>query len=146
MDERYSGVEAGKVAYKRDGTNEWHELPTVTQAGELRARVDSEAVPAGRYDFKAWAEDEAGNRSAEVGTRENGHPMTLRFPLRADTQLRAGIGNGALKRTIRYGRSPEVRGALVRGSRPASAADCEGPRAVRARLARIAAHERGRHR
>jgi hypothetical protein len=117
VDEDYSGVKAGKIAYKREGTNEWHELPTVTQAGELRARVDSEAVPAGRYDFKAWAEDEAGNRSAEVGTRENGHPMTLRFPLRADTQLRAGIGNGALRRTISYGRAPEVRGRLLSADR-----------------------------
>jgi hypothetical protein len=117
VDERFSGVEAGKVAYKREGTNEWHELPTVRQDGELRARVNSEAVPAGRYDFKAWAEDEAGNRSAEVATRENGHPMTLRFPLRADTQLRAGIGNGALKRTIKYGRSPEIRGRLVSADR-----------------------------
>jgi hypothetical protein len=117
VDEDYSGVEAGKLAYKREGTNEWHELPTVHQAGELRARVDSEAVPAGRYDFKSWAEDEAGNRSAEVATRVNGHPMTLRFPLRADTQLRAGIGNGALKRTIKYGRAPEIRARLVSADR-----------------------------
>jgi hypothetical protein len=117
VDERYSGVEAGKVAYKREGTDEWHELPTVHQAGELRARVDSEVVPAGRYEFKAWAEDEAGNRSAEIETRENGHPMILRFPLRADSQLRAAIGNGALKRTISYGRSPEVRGRLLSADR-----------------------------
>jgi hypothetical protein len=117
VDEDYSGVEAGKIAYKRDGTDEWHELPTVHQGGELRAQVDSEAVPPGRYEFKAWAEDEAGNRSAEVGTRENGQPMTLRFPLRADTQLRAGIGNGALRRTIRYGRAPEIRGQLLSADR-----------------------------
>jgi hypothetical protein len=117
VDERHSGVEVGKIAYKREGTSEWHELPTVHHGGELRARVDSEAVPAGRYDFKAWAEDEAGNRSAELTTRENGHPMTLRFPLRADTQLRAGIGNGALKRTIKYGRSPEIRGRLLSADR-----------------------------
>jgi hypothetical protein len=117
VDEDYSGVEAGKIAYKREGTDEWHELPTVHQGGELRARVDSEAVPPGRYEFKAWAEDEAGNRSAEVGTRENGQPMTLRFPLRADTQLRAGIGNGALRRTIRYGRAPEIRGQLLSADR-----------------------------
>jgi hypothetical protein len=117
VDERYSGVQAGKIAYKREGTTEWHELPTVHQGGELRARVDSEAVPAGRYQFKSWAEDEAGNRSAEVGTRENGQPMTLRFPLRADTQLRGGIGNGALKRTIKYGRTPEVRGRLLSADR-----------------------------
>jgi hypothetical protein len=117
VDERYSGVQAGKIAYKREGASEWHELPTVHQGGELRARVDSEAVQAGRYQFKSWAEDEAGNRSAEVGTRENGQPMTLRFPLRADTQLRTGIGNGALKRTIKYGRTPEIRGRLLSADR-----------------------------
>jgi hypothetical protein len=117
VDERYSGVQAGKIAYKREGTGEWHELPTVYQGGELRAKVDSEAVPAGRYEFKAWAEDKAGNRSAEVGTRENGQPMTLRFPLRAATELRSGIGNGALKSTIRYGRTPEVRGRLLSADR-----------------------------
>ncbi|MGH2988691.1 MAG: hypothetical protein ACRDMA_02350 [Solirubrobacterales bacterium] len=117
VDENYSGVEAGKIAYQREGTGEWHELPTVHQGGELRARVDSEAVPPGRYQFKAWAEDDAGNRSAEVGARENGQPMTLRFPLRADTQLRAGIGKGALKRTVKYGRSPQVRGRLVSADR-----------------------------
>jgi hypothetical protein len=117
VDERFSGVQAGKIAYKREGTSEWHELPTVHQGGELRARVDSEAVPAGRYQFKSWVEDEAGNRSAEVGTRENGQPMTLRFPLRGDTQLRTAIGNGALKRTIKYGRTPEVRGRLLSADR-----------------------------
>ena len=102
-----------KDRYQREGTGEWHELPT---GGELRARVDSEAVPAGRYQFKSWAEDEAGNR-ARRSARENGQPMTLRFPLRAATELRSGIGNGALKSTINYGRAPEVRGRLLSADR-----------------------------
>ena len=43
--------------------------------------------------------------------------MTLRFPLRAATELRSGIGNGALKSTINYGRAPEVRGRLLSADR-----------------------------
>jgi hypothetical protein len=38
--------------------------------------------------------------------------MTLRFPLRADTELRAAIGDGARRRTIPYGRQVEVTGWL----------------------------------
>jgi hypothetical protein len=108
----HSGVEVGKISYRREGTSEWHELPTAYQGGELRARVDSEAVPAGRYRFKAWSEDRAGNRTDEVIARENGQPMVLRFPLRADTQLHAGIGDGAQRRTVRYGKASKVTGRL----------------------------------
>ena len=110
--EPHSGVEAGKISYRREGTNEWHELPTLHAGGELRARIDSESAPAGHYLFKAWAEDRAGNRSVEVGTRENGQPMRLRFPLRTDTELRAVIGEGARRRTIPYGRQVEIKGRL----------------------------------
>jgi hypothetical protein len=110
--EPHSGIEVGKVSYRREGTGEWHELPTVHRDGELLARVDSEAVPAGRYHFKTWAQDHAGNRSGEVIARENGQPMTLRFPLRAETELRASIGDGARKRTIGYGRQVDVTGRL----------------------------------
>jgi len=117
VDEDYSGVEWSKISYAREGTDEWHDLPTAHQGGELRARVDSEAVPPGRYKFKARAEDEAGNASGEVLARENGQPMVLRFPLRADSQLRAGIGDGALRRTIKYGRTPEIRGRLLSADR-----------------------------
>jgi hypothetical protein len=108
----HSGMEVGKISYKREGTNEWHELPTVHQGGELRARVDSEAVPAARYQFKAWSEDRAGNRTGDVTARENGQPMVLRFPLRAESELHAGIGDGAQRRTVRYGKESEVTGRL----------------------------------
>jgi hypothetical protein len=110
--EPHSGIKFGKIAYARDGTDEWHELPTAFQVGELRARIDSEAVPAGDYRFKAWAEDRVGNNSGEVFVRENGQPMVLRLPLRITSELRAGIGDGAQKRTVKYGRKPEVTGRL----------------------------------
>ena len=110
--EPHSGLKYGKIAYARDGTNEWHELPTAFQAGELRARIDSEAVPAGDYRFKAWAEDRAGNATGEVFVRENGQPMVLRLPLRITSELRAGIGDGAQKRTVKYGKEAEVTGSL----------------------------------
>ena len=38
VDERYSGVQAGKIAYKREGTGEWHELPT-RPSGRRAARA-----------------------------------------------------------------------------------------------------------
>jgi hypothetical protein len=112
VDEPHSGLEFGKIAYSREGTNEWHELPTGYESGELHARVDSESLPAGDYRFKAWAGDRVGNKSGEVFVRENGQPMVLRLPLRITTELHAGIGDGAQRRTIKYGREAEVTGRL----------------------------------
>lgn len=114
--EPHSGVRAGKIAYAREGTDVWHELATVHNSGELRARVDSEALPPGPYMFRAWAEDRAGNRSGAVATRENGQPMLLRFPLRVETELRAGLG-GAQALTIRYGKQQDLTGRLLSADR-----------------------------
>ena len=110
--ERHSGVDVGKISFRREGAVEWQDLPTGFSGGELRARVDSESVPAGRYEFKAWAQDRAGNRSGEVDYRENAQPMVLNFPLRAAAELRAGIGDGASSRTVRYGKPAQVTGRL----------------------------------
>ncbi|HMJ72567.1 MAG TPA: hypothetical protein VK471_04275 [Solirubrobacterales bacterium] len=83
-------------------------------AGELRARWDSDAFPAGGYEFQALGYDAAGNTAATV-RRLNGGPMVLSNPLKATTTLRAGFRRHGLQRTVPYGRRVLLGGRLIAG-------------------------------
>jgi hypothetical protein len=107
-----SGVASGQLSYRASGAGEWTPLPTRIVAGELRARIDSTAVPAGSYEFMAQASDVAGNATVTT-LRQDGLPMTLEFPLKARVRLSASFANGGSKRElIGYGRRSSVRGHL----------------------------------
>jgi hypothetical protein len=91
-------------------------LPTLPgPRNELRARWDSNAYPAGGYEFQAVGYDTAGNRAA-TSRRRNGAAMILANPLKAPARLEASLA-GRLRRTIAFGRGLNVAGRLLTGIR-----------------------------
>ena len=70
-----SGLDTAGISYRPVGSTVWTPLGVETVAGELRARVDSDAVPSGDYEFRADAVDVAGN-GAET-TRARSSPATV---------------------------------------------------------------------
>jgi hypothetical protein len=82
--------------------------------GELRARWNSDAYPAGEYEFRAVGYDAAGN-AGDTTHRKNGAPMVLSNPLKATTQLVDGFPGHGLSRTVPYGRGVLFRGRLSTG-------------------------------
>jgi hypothetical protein len=106
-----SGVETGSISYRRQGTESWVPLPTAISGGHLEARLDSEALPDGPYEFQAEAADKAGN-SASTTSRSNGSPMILNLPLKAATELAADLGSGREQKTVKYGREALMEGRL----------------------------------
>ncbi len=107
-----SGVASGQIYYRIEGSVLWQPLETVIQGGELQARVDSSAVPAGTYEFRATATDIAGNQVESI-RREDGLLMRLALPLKAGVELAAAVQPGGSKRvTLDYGKRSRVEGAL----------------------------------
>lgn len=109
--DRTSGVGDGEISFRAVGESTWRPLPTELVAGELRARVDSQSEPAGRYEFRAVARDVAGNQ-ATTGAREDGEPMVLDFPLKTGTRLVAHLPGGVPRSILRYRDPSRVAGRL----------------------------------
>ena len=105
----------GWIGVRRAGSGDaYRHLPAAAPGdGELRARWDSDAEPAGDYEFAALGYDAAGNSTLST-TRADGSPMVLGNPLKATTKLRAAFRHG-VSRTVRYGRRVRVRGRLIAG-------------------------------
>lgn len=88
----------GRVEVRRAGTTDPYEpLATETSGDALLARWDSDAYPAGEYEFRATGYDAAGNAVTTV-RRANGSTMTLSNPLKLRTALWAGFGGRELER------------------------------------------------
>ncbi len=104
--------DSATISYRRVGEADWLALPTSLADGELRARVNSEAVAAGQYEFRAAVDDLAGNESVTTD-RADGEPMRLRFPLKEPVELRAELGNGGDDQVVGYRKEGEVRGRLL---------------------------------
>jgi hypothetical protein len=106
----------GRIGVRAAGSGDSFELlaPAPPADGELRARWDSDAYPAGNYEFQATGYDAAGN-AAVTTRRRNGTPMVLANPLKATTALDAGFGGQRLKRTVRFGRGIRIGGRLTTG-------------------------------
>jgi hypothetical protein len=106
-----------------DGQGGFRELPTQVSGDRLVARWDSEAFPAGRYEFLASGFDRAGN-AASSGYRRNGLKMILANPLKTPVKLEAGLAGtsaGARGRIVPAGRGAVFAGGLrtAAGSPPA---------------------------
>lgn len=118
ISDRLSGPDSsrGRIGVRRAGSGDRFEaLPAVPGiAEELRARWDSDAFPAGDYEFQATGYDAAGN-IATTARRQNGTPMVLSNPLKATTTLRAGFRRHGLQRTVPYGRGVLLGGRLITG-------------------------------
>ncbi|HEX8690455.1 MAG TPA: hypothetical protein VF729_09470 [Solirubrobacterales bacterium] len=98
IDDSLSGPDPtrGWIGVRRaDSGDRFVPLPSgsPTHDGELRAHWDSDAYPAGEYEFRAVAYDAAGNETATM-QRADGKPMRLSSPLKATTALRASFPAG----------------------------------------------------
>ncbi len=109
-----SGMEPGTatIAYRPRGATAWSELPTDAGDNGISARINSEALPPGDYEFQAAVSDVAGNR-ATTTTRTDGEPMVLRFPLKTPATLRATLANGEDSEVVGYRRESRVQGRLL---------------------------------
>jgi hypothetical protein len=108
-----SGVASGQILFRRVGEELWRPLETQIVGGELRARVDSAAEPAGEYEFMAEATDAADNSRATT-LRDDGLPKQLTFPLRQRVDLTAAIKPGGSRHVaVGYGKKVRVVGSLA---------------------------------
>jgi hypothetical protein len=83
-----SGVVGGQIAYRRAGAAQFENLPTQKVGDDLIARVDSDRLQEGAYEFRAEAVDAAGNRAVS-DRRSDGSAMVLQLPLKLRTALSA---------------------------------------------------------
>jgi type II secretory pathway pseudopilin PulG len=112
VSDTHSGIASGHMWFRPVGFSTWQPLETTIESGELRARIDSAAEPAGEYEFMAEATDVAGNH-VETTRKQNGQEMQLTFPLRAGVELTANLEpGGARRQTVAYGRDSRVAGRL----------------------------------
>lgn len=113
--DRHSGIGAASIAYRPIAGGEWTGADAELLPGGARARVDSTAVPPGRYEFVLAATDVAGNTTATT-KRDDGRRMVLEFPLKERTAVRGRVL--ARGHRVPYGSRPRFRGRLrVRGGR-----------------------------
>jgi hypothetical protein len=75
---------------RSSGSQTWHGIPTEQEGTQLVGYVDDERFRRGLYEFRAHAEDYAGNE-ASTGSRTDGAAATLRLPARIDTRLAVGV-------------------------------------------------------
>jgi len=88
----------GRVEVRRAGTTDRFEpLPVEAVGDELVAHWDSDAYPAGEYEFRATGHDAAGN-ALTTTRRANGSAMALTNPLKLRTALWAGFGGAEAQR------------------------------------------------
>ena len=108
----YSGVASGAIYFRPVGSTSWQPLTTRLEGGALKAEVDSEAEPPGRYEFEAIATDAVGN-TATTTKRADGTQMVLDFPLKPQVKLSGYLGAGSRRLTGRYGHDTKIRGRLT---------------------------------
>ena len=86
----------GSIGVRPAGSHHrFQSLPTAVSGGRLIAHWDSDAFPAGSYEFRAIAYDAAGNAGASE-RRANGARMVLTNPLKTPTAVAAGFGGRLL--------------------------------------------------
>ena len=86
----------GRISVRPAGSDgQFEELQTTASDSRLWARWDSDAYPAGSYEFRATGFDVAGN-SATTDRRANGTSMVLPNPLKLQTGVHAGFGGSTL--------------------------------------------------
>jgi hypothetical protein len=85
-----SGLAHGAIEISPVGSGIWQALPTQKDGSRLIARVDDSALPAGSYQLRGRAVDQAGNE-ASTDRRLDGQVMSLTLPLRIESRMRAGF-------------------------------------------------------
>ena len=110
-----SGLATGRIEYRRVGENDFTLLPSSLQAGTLVGRLDDLALANGRYEFRAIAEDVAGN-AAVIDQMADGDRMTLDLPVRTPTAL-AIRSNKVTKRCVMVKRRRKAKTRVVKTCR-----------------------------
>ena len=108
--DKVSGLADGSIEISQAGSGVWQTLETHKDGSRLVARIDDAAMPAGNYELRATAHDQA-NNEASTTQRLDGQPMTLTLPLRIPAAIKVGV---ARKRTVirtirRHGKRHRVR-------------------------------------
>jgi len=126
-----SGLAGGQIEISRQGSGNWHQIPTTAHGSRLLARIDDAGLPTGAYTVRAFARDHAGNQGTS-DRRLDGQPMTIQVPLRTRTALTGGVARKrkVTRRVKRHGKRRKVRRritvlrqrARVRLGRPAAIA------------------------
>jgi hypothetical protein len=115
-----SGIDPSRslISVRRAGSREaFQGLSTRTADGLLLARWDSDAFPAGEYEFRAIACDRAGNETSSR-VRADETAMLLHNPLKVSTRILAWFGDQAAQgHTVAYGRGISLIGNLIAGRR-----------------------------
>jgi len=81
-----SGIEDGRIEYRREGDGGFERLATTRGDGVLSARLDDQRLPAGRYELRAVVTDVAGNEGL-IDTWAEGAAATLGMPLRSEARV-----------------------------------------------------------
>jgi hypothetical protein len=98
-----SGLGGGEIEISRVGSGTWQALPTAQENSHLVTRIDDAALPAGEYELRATAHDQAGNL-ASTTQRLDGQPMKVKLPLRIASSIRAGaIERKRVRKTVHHG-------------------------------------------
>jgi hypothetical protein len=101
-----SGLGGGEIEISQVGSGAWQELPTSQEGSHLVTRIDDATLPAGEYELRAIAHDQA-NNLASTDKRLDGKPMRLKLPLRVASAVRAGVvRKRSVRRTVRHGGKP----------------------------------------
>ncbi|MDP9209994.1 MAG: hypothetical protein M3O65_16205, partial [Actinomycetota bacterium] len=101
VSDRYSGLAGGQIELGQLGSGVWQTLPTQQEGSKLVARVDDSKLPAGAYQARVVARDQAGNSSVSEQT-SGGQPMVLQLPLRVESRLSGGVAHDRIvKRKLR---------------------------------------------
>jgi hypothetical protein len=101
-----SGLGGGDVEISRAGSGTWQALPTSQDSSHLLTRIDDAALPAGEYELRATAHDQAGNL-ASTTQRLDGQPMKVKLPLRIASSIQAGaIEKKRVRKTVHHGGKP----------------------------------------
>ena len=108
--DRISGLGGGGIEISRAGSGSWQVLPTAQEGERLLTRVNDASLPAGDYELRATAHDQA-NNLAGTDRRLDGQPMRLKLPLRVATAMKAGVVE---RRSVtRKGKKGEVRRTVL---------------------------------
>ena len=115
-----SGIARGDIELRREGTETWHRLDAVPEAGGFSAVLHDERLADGVYELRAHVWDAAGNErsSQQLAT---GETARLVLPLRVKTQLLVGRTRHVRARAAgsrrRHVRTIYVRRPLLRHGR-----------------------------
>lgn len=88
--DRISGLAGGGIEISRAGSGGWQVLPTAQEGDRLVTHIDDASLPAGDYELRATAHDQANNLGG-TDRRLDGQPMRLKLPLRVATAMKAGV-------------------------------------------------------